>query len=151
MIDLRKIFDLRTIFAVPKNFLKSKIYCSRKNTDNTKRICILLLWSHTLTRWTPIKVATASASKEAWHHQAQHTALSCNIFCWKFLKVTIITITKNSHYKEFAKFISESFPLVSLQQIVSDPKCSVIFMRVICKLKTVLSTFNCFSFSPISF
>ena len=27
MFDLRKIFDLRTIFAVPKDFNKSKIYC----------------------------------------------------------------------------------------------------------------------------
>ena len=25
--DLRKIFDLRKFFAVPKNFLKSKIHC----------------------------------------------------------------------------------------------------------------------------
>lgn len=69
----------------------------------------------------------------------------------KILKGHNSTITKNSHYKEFARFISKSFPLVSLQQIVSDPKCSVIFMRVICKLKTILSTFNCFSCSPISF
>ena len=28
---LGKIFDLRKIFAVPKNFLKSKIYCITKN------------------------------------------------------------------------------------------------------------------------
>ena len=27
MFDLRKIFDLGKIFAVPKNFLKLKIYC----------------------------------------------------------------------------------------------------------------------------
>ena len=27
MSDLRKIFDLRKFFAVPKNFLKSKIHC----------------------------------------------------------------------------------------------------------------------------
>ena len=30
MFDLRKTFDLRNIFAVPKDFLKSKIYCSTK-------------------------------------------------------------------------------------------------------------------------
>ena len=30
MIDLRKIFDLRTIFAVPKNFLKSKFTVAGK-------------------------------------------------------------------------------------------------------------------------
>ena len=27
MLDLRKILDLRKNFAVPKDFLKSKIYC----------------------------------------------------------------------------------------------------------------------------
>ena len=29
MFDLRKIFDLGKNFAVPKDFLKSKIYCTR--------------------------------------------------------------------------------------------------------------------------
>ena len=32
MFDLRKILDLRKIFAVPKDFLKSKIYCSSLTT-----------------------------------------------------------------------------------------------------------------------
>ena len=30
VFDLRKIFDLRNFFAVPKNFLKSKIHCINK-------------------------------------------------------------------------------------------------------------------------
>ena len=28
LFDLRKIFDLGKFFAVPKNFLKSKIHCT---------------------------------------------------------------------------------------------------------------------------
>ena len=31
MFDLRKIFDLRRVFAVPKDFLKSTFYCFVKS------------------------------------------------------------------------------------------------------------------------
>jgi hypothetical protein len=36
MFDLRKIFDLREIFAVPKDFLKSKIYCTTITQHKSK-------------------------------------------------------------------------------------------------------------------
>ena len=46
MFDLRKTFDLRNIFAVPKDFLKSKNYCTSKlkfGSGNCVRPCKIIL------------------------------------------------------------------------------------------------------------
>ena len=50
MFNLRKNFDLRKIFAVPKDFLKSKIYCTKETEQEKEKEAQLILKNDTTTK-----------------------------------------------------------------------------------------------------